>query len=66
MIEDYWYDVSIYLVRFETKKKLMVNKFLVFPASLTIKEIEKLTFSKFKDVKNVEHIDEWADGLLLK
>lgn len=66
-IEEFWQDVSIYLVDFETEKKKQIQKYIVLDHLQTICEIEEIIKASFGDVTKIISIDEiTAMGLRLK
>lgn len=66
-IEDYWEDVSIFGVTFTIKESgRTINKILVFSASTTEKDVEKIVGTRFNNVSEVTSLDKWSDALVYK
>lgn len=70
-IEDFWKDISIYYIQFETKvsdegTKRTIDKQIVLPIDYSKKQVEEVIYTYFKNVEHVTHIEYWDDGLILK
>lgn len=67
LIEDYWEDVMIYYVTFESKKNQCFTRCLVFSEEeYEQKNIEEIVLTKFKEVKCVLKMDFLEEGLFFK
>ncbi|CAD5896722.1 conserved hypothetical protein [Carnobacterium maltaromaticum] len=67
-IEDYWDDVIVYSVHFTTKElnERKICKILIFPCEYTTVEIEAAVFENFNNIKEINLIVEYTEGMLLK
>ncbi|ANZ98683.1 hypothetical protein BFC22_00585 [Carnobacterium divergens] len=65
-IEQYWNDVTIYYVVFQTHTNLEISKTLVFPTEWSQEKVKTSISNCFNNVKKVIVIEEVAEGLALK
>lgn len=65
-IEQYWNDVTIYYVVFQTHTNLEISKTLVFPTEWSQEKVKTSISNCFNSVKKVIVIEEDAEGLALK
>lgn len=66
-IEDFWEDRKAYYISFENVNNQLIDRMILVPSDyVDINVIEKIIRTKFNNVKNIRHINEWDDALLLK
>ncbi|KRN56660.1 hypothetical protein CKN73_04995 [Carnobacterium divergens] len=65
-IEQYWNDVTIYYVVFQTHTNLEISKTLVFPTEWSQEKVKTSISNCFNNVKKIIVIEEDAEGLALK
>lgn len=67
MIEEYWQDSFIYYVTFTSDySKTKYTRALIFKAEKSVDEIKNIVLTRFKNVLEINRIEEFEDGLLLK
>lgn len=67
MIEEYWQDSFIYYVTFTSYySKTKFTRALIFKTEKSVDEIEEIVLTRFKNVLEINRIEEFEDGLLLK
>lgn len=70
-IEDFWEDVNIYYIEFETKWTSRgtirkIEKCIILPTSYSVEQVKKIVSTHFTKVKKINHVDYWGEGMLLK
>lgn len=67
-IEDYWEDISLYLIEYINYKDqlIMINDFLVVPEGFSEEQIKKEILSLFPDARSIDSIHEYSEGLCEK
>ncbi|MEG0159193.1 MULTISPECIES: hypothetical protein [Carnobacterium] len=67
MIEEYWQDSFIYYVTFTSDhSEIKFTRALIFKTQKSEDEIKDIVLTRFKNVLEVNRIEESEDGLLLK
>lgn len=65
-IEQYWNDVTIYYVVFQTNSDFEVSKTLVFPTEWSQEKVRVNISKCFNNVKNILILEKEIDGLAFK
>lgn len=65
-IDDYWFDGSLYYVKFLTMDGRTISRDIIVPIGLAESMIDFIVMNSFKNVKKIVSIDFVSETLILK